>query len=70
MRSSFLASITTLAASAVTSLLEFREVYATRSATDVQLEVSHIITDVKFHIRAPVDSISGAPKFDVCCDSQ
>lgn len=68
MRTSFLAAVAALAASAVTAPVEAREVYGTWSATDVTTKVAHIQVGSKFRLTAPAGYITNAPTFDVTCD--
>ncbi|KAF2971596.1 hypothetical protein GQX73_g2008 [Xylaria multiplex] len=68
MRTSILSAIAALAASAIATPIEARDVYAKWSATDVTTYVSHIIIGAKFRISAPAGYVTGAPAFDVTCD--
>ncbi|KAI0535462.1 hypothetical protein GGR58DRAFT_442631 [Xylaria digitata] len=68
MRTSVLTTIAALAASAIATPIEARDVYATWSATDVTTYVSHIIIGAKFDLSAPAGYVTGAPAFDVTCD--
>ncbi|KAI1353882.1 hypothetical protein F5Y01DRAFT_312476 [Xylaria sp. FL0043] len=68
MRAAFLSAIAALAASAVSTPIEPREVYATWTATEVETYVAHIIIGAKFRLTVPAGYIEGAPGFDVHCD--
>ncbi|KAI0428450.1 hypothetical protein F5Y09DRAFT_287385 [Xylaria sp. FL1042] len=68
MRAAFLSAIAALAASAVSTPIEPREVYATWTATEVETYVSHIIIGAAFRLNVPAGYIEGAPGFDVHCD--
>ncbi|RWA14838.1 hypothetical protein EKO27_g318 [Xylaria grammica] len=68
MHTSFLTAAAALAASAIATPIESRDVLATWTATDVSSNVNHFLSGVKFHLTAPAGYVAGAPAFDVNCE--